>query len=174
MVRSARQATRGPRQAKDVGALAPYRVGASAGFYELFERANAQTRKTANTPRIVNRQSPIVNSRGAVLIAVIIIMLTVSLIGATLAAMFSSVTTRATVELHRAQALYLAEAGLAAASHQLRQAGITGTEVPKDQPPVSLGEGSYQFSIDFGSRTITSLGEAHGVRRMIQVKYQLF
>jgi len=109
-----------------------------------------------------------------VLLGVLIIMLTTSVIGATLASFFLSVTTVAEAELARAQALYLAEAGIARAIHQLRQAGRFGGSAPPQVPPTSLGEGQYEMFHDVTAGLITATGTVRGVRRTVQIKYLPF
>ena len=111
-------------------------------------------------------------SEGVILLGGLIMLLTVSLIGATLASFFLSVTTLAEVELTRAQALYVAEAGVAQALHQIRQAGALGGEAEPKIPTTPLGPGSYEVVHEIG--LITSTGTVRGVRRTIQVKYQPF
>jgi len=111
---------------------------------------------------------------GAVLLAALIILLTISLIGATLASFFFSVTTVAEVELARAQALYLAEAGIAKAIHQIQQAGGLGGEAQQQIRAVLLGDGEYDITHDLVAGLITATGKVRGVRRTIQVKYYPF
>ena len=109
---------------------------------------------------------------GAALLGVLIVLFTISLIAVTLVSFFLSVTTAAEVELARAQALYLAEAGVASAIHQLREASLTGGEVSEKIQSASMGEGEYRVSNDLSTGLITSVGVARGVRRTIQVKYR--
>ena len=114
------------------------------------------------------------SKRGTVLLGVLIVLLTISLIGATLASLFLSVTAMAEVELERAQALYLAEAGVAQVLHQLRQAGASGLAVgiSEQVQSASLGEGEYEVRNDPVTAVVTSVGKVRGVRRTIQVRYQ--
>lgn len=113
-------------------------------------------------------------NRGAILAAAIIILLTISLIGATLASFFLSVSTTAETELARAQALYLAEAGITQAISQLRSAGLMGGAAPQHLPPTPLGEGTYEVTHDVVTGVITSTGAVRDVRRTVQVKYYPF
>ena len=113
-------------------------------------------------------------ARGAVLLGVLVIMLTISMIGATLASFFFSVTTVAEAELSRAQALYLAEAGLAYAVAQIRLTGQLGGAAQVQTPPTRLGDGEYEVLHDASEGLITSIGTVRGVRRTVQVKYQPF
>ena len=109
--------------------------------------------------------------RGAILLGALIILLTISLIGATLSSLFLSVTTVAEVDVARAQALYLAEAGIAQAVYQLRMAGALGGEVQQKMPPAPLGVGVYEVNHDVANALITSTGKVRGVRRAVQIKY---
>jgi len=113
------------------------------------------------------------DGRGIVLLGALIILLTISLIGATLASFFFSVNTVAEVELSRAQALYLAEAGIANAVQQLHQGGLSG-DVEQHLGPTSLGEGEYEVTHDPAAGLITATGKVRGVKRTIQVKYLPF
>ena len=109
--------------------------------------------------------------RGAILLGALIILLTISLIGATLSSLFLAVTTVAEVDVARAQALYLAEAGVAQAVYQLRVAGVLGGEVQQKIPPTPLGMGVYEVNHDVENSLITSTGKVRGVRRTVQIKY---
>lgn len=113
------------------------------------------------------------NAGGAILLSVLIILLTISLIGATLASFFLSVTTLANLELAQVQALYLAEAGVARALHELHQAALMGGEPPL-LLRVPLGEGEYEVAQNPSKGLITSTGWSQGVRRTIQVRYTPF
>lgn len=127
--------------------------------------------------------------RGAVLLIVLIMVLTISLLGATLMALFFNVLTFSQIELDRTRALYLAEAGIAKALGVLKnQAGVgaapespakadeaTGTKrSDRIIAPTQLDGGYYEVFNDFLQSTIISIGTSNGVRRTIQVKYNAF
>ena len=123
--------------------------------------------------------SKILNSKkssGAILLMVVIIMLTVSLLGATLIALFHNILSMNQIDLYRTQALFLAEAGLAQAVQTLRgQAGaVPGGKAGRILGPVVLGEGSFEVYGDFAESTLVSVGSSHGVSRSIQLKYNAF
>jgi len=103
----------------------------------------------------------------------LILLFTISLMGATLALFFSSISTVADVEVSRAKALYLAEAGVAKTVSQLRQAAATGEPTIAALPATALGEGRYEVEHDPSSGLITATGTVHGISRTIQVKYHL-
>lgn len=109
---------------------------------------------------------------GIVLITVVIILLTICLIGASLVAFFSSVNISARNVADQAKALYLAEAGIAHAVHNLRTQAGAGGILDETIGPITLGEGNYQISVDFSQSLITSTGEVHGARRTIQLQYK--
>jgi Tfp pilus assembly protein PilX len=112
--------------------------------------------------------------QGAVLLSTLVMLLTINMIGATLTSLFLSVTTTADLEHQRAQALYLAEAGLTLALYQLKQAGQGSAAVQLDVPPTPLGGGTYAVEHDVVSGIITATGEFQEVRRTIQLKYHVF
>ncbi len=116
------------------------------------------------------------SDRGAVLLIVIIVMLTVSILGATLVTLFFNVLTVGQNELHRAQALYLSEAGIAVAMKNLK--GQKGQKVvlPENRivPVTQLGEGTFEVFLDQAESTLVSVGVSHGVSRTIQLKYNAY
>lgn len=118
-----------------------------------------------------------VMERGAILLIVLIVILTISLLGATLMALFYNVLIASQTEIGRARALYLAEAGISKAISMLKsQAGVVSKGGQSQQiiPPTQLGPGSFEVYNDFSQSTIVSIGESNGIRRIIQVKYNAF
>ena len=112
---------------------------------------------------------------------VLIIILTISLLGATLMALFFNVLSLSRIELDRTRALYLAEAGIAKAIGVLKkQAGFPiSSEESAEQAdmivtPTKLNEGSFEVYNDFSQSTIISIGKSNGVKRTIQVRYDAF
>jgi Tfp pilus assembly protein PilX len=124
-----------------------------------------------------------VKDRGAILLIVLIIVLTISLLGATLMALFFNVLTLSQIEMDRTKALYLAEAGIAKAISFLKnKAASTKDSKPQQnfnsgaQPGrviavTKLGEGYYEVYNDFSQSTIISVGTSNGVKRTIQMRY---
>ncbi|MFH0855790.1 MAG: hypothetical protein V1869_04715 [Candidatus Omnitrophota bacterium] len=117
--------------------------------------------------------------KGAILLIVLIVILTISLLGATLMALFFNVLSLSQIELDRARALYLAEAGIAKAVSALKnQAG----EAPVDEqeqldmivPPTKLNGGVFEVYNDYSQSTIVSIGNSNGVKRAVQVRYNAF
>ena len=116
------------------------------------------------------------NLRGAILLIVLIVILSISLLGATLAALFYNVLVSSQIELDRARALYLAEAGIARAISLLRTQAGTAANASSEQiiPSTKFGEGKFEVYNDFLQSSIISIGESHGLRRSIQLKYNAF
>jgi hypothetical protein len=118
---------------------------------------------------------------------VLIVILTISLLGTALFALFFNVLLTSRVELYRAQALYLAEAGLAKAVSTLKTRAGTGAgtgavqvvfaDTPQLQgivPKTELGEGFFEAYSDLSGSILVSCGSSHGVTRTIQMKYSAF
>ena len=122
-----------------------------------------------------------VNKRGAILLIVLIIILTISLLGATLMALFFNVLSLSQIELDRTKALYLAEAGIAKAIGVLKnQAGSVApsadSAIEPDMivTPTKLNGGSFEVYNDYSQSTIVSIGNNNGVKRAVQVRYNAF
>lgn len=133
-------------------------------------------------------------NRGAILLIVLIVVLTISLLGATLITLFFNVLTSSQIELDRMRALYLAEAGIAQATNSLKGAaaaeeagGGEGEEGFSTRPSgsleegleesagrMALGGGFFEVETDMSHSTITSVGISNEVRRTIQVKFNAF
>jgi len=125
-------------------------------------------------------RSPI-TERGAILLMVLIIILTISLLGATLMALFFNVLSLSQIELDRTRALYLAEAGIAVAIGIFKnQAGVArpaadnAAQADMIVPPTKLNEGSFEVYNDYSQSTIVSIGNSNGVKRTIQLRYNAF
>ena len=115
------------------------------------------------------------NQDGAILLIVLVVSLTVSLIGATLFILYYNVLTASQIELYRAQALYLAEAGIAKAMNMLKnQAGSTNLASNEIIPQTKLGEGYFEVYGDLAESAVIAVGSSHGVKREIQLKYSAF
>lgn len=125
--------------------------------------------------------------RGAILLIVLIVILTISLLGATLIALFFNVITSSRIELDRMRALYLAEAGIAQATSGLKGAASAEAAAAEGERQVqrekdveagagraALGGGFFEVETDMSHSTITSVGISNGVRRTIQVKFNAF
>lgn len=115
-------------------------------------------------------------------------VLSISLLGATLMALFFNVLSLSQIELDRARSLYLAEAGIAMAVARLKS-GQGGGAPAQDKassdsededatnriiPPTKLGEGYFEVYNDFSDSTIISVGTSNSVKRTIQVRYNAF
>lgn len=112
--------------------------------------------------------------KGMALITVVIIMITLSLIGATLIEFASYVNLSSETVMDQVKALYLAEAGIAYATSYLRsQAGSEKLKNKKIGPGV-LGEGEFTIEFAFAESLIISTGEVHGVSMKLELQYNVF
>ena len=113
--------------------------------------------------------------KGVALITVVIIMLTIALLGASLVELVTTVNLSSQSVVEQAKARYLAEAGIAAAIHQLRgKAGQTETTVDGKIGPVTLGDGTYTVIFNVAESLITSIGMVNGISKKIQLQYNVF
>lgn len=123
-----------------------------------------------------------VKKRGAILLIVLIVVLTISLLGMTLVALYYNVLTTGQLELYRAQALFLAEAGIAQAISSLKKeaesppvaAIIINESLKQIVPRTNLGAGYYEVFGNILDQVLVSTGSSHGVARTIQLKYSAF
>jgi Tfp pilus assembly protein PilX len=129
------------------------------------------------------------SKRGAILLVVLIMVLTISLLGATLMALFFNVLSLSQIELDRARALYLAEAGVAMAVSRLKGGGVTTPAATQSEaqpdstaderpdriiPPTRLGDGYFEVYNNYSDSTIISIGTSNSVKRTIQMRYNAF
>lgn len=114
------------------------------------------------------------NKNGAILFGVLIVVLMISLIGASLVAILSSLVLSSQYEISQTKALYLAEAGINHAIHLLQSQAIIITQEENFISSTLLGDGTYEVKLDFSQSLITSTGKVGGVRRRIQLKYNSF
>ncbi len=116
--------------------------------------------------------------RGVALITVIIIMLTMALIGASLAELSSAVSDSIGTILDQTKARYLAEAGIAHALHELRLGADLAVESvdPVSGEPIyyPLGEGGYSVVYDAEGSMITCTGIVHETKKTLQLQYNVF
>ena len=117
------------------------------------------------------------NQRGVALITVIIIMLTMALIGASLAELSSAVSDSVDNILDETKARYLAEAGIAHALHELRNGGDLSEAMDKitgEAIYFPLGEGGYSVVFDPAGSLITCTGIVHETKKTMQFQYNVF
>ena len=117
------------------------------------------------------------NNRGVALITVVIVMLTMALIGASLAELSSAVSFSAENILDETKARYLAEAGIAYALHELRNEADLSDAVDKNTgDPVyfPLGDGGYTVVFDPSESLITCTGIVNGTKKTLQLQYNVF
>ena len=117
------------------------------------------------------------NRRGVALITVVIIMLTMALIGASLAELSSAVSYSVDSILEDTKARYLAEAGIAHALHELRNGADLSDTVDKstgDPVYFPLGDGGYTVMFDPNESLITCTGIVNGTKKTLQLQYNVF
>ena len=121
------------------------------------------------------------SERGAILLMVLIVILMISILGATLVALFFNVLNLSQIELDRTKALYLAEAGIAKAIGVLKnQAGSpspsadSAAQAEMIIPPTKLNGDYFEVYNDYFQSTIISIGKSNGVKRTIQLRYNAF
>ncbi len=114
------------------------------------------------------------NQRGIALIAVVIMMISLSLIGATLIEFASSVSLSSQTVMDEVKALYLAEAGISYAIHSLRTRA--GSDKLKDEKlgPIPLGEGNFVVEFAFSESLIIATGTVNGVSKRLELQYNVF
>ena len=112
-----------------------------------------------------------VNSKGMILLAVVIVLLTITLIGGSLVLLFSSLNISTRTYADELKAMYLAEAGIAYGLHWLREEAQT--KKPDNLiGPINLAEGSYEVKIDLQESVITSIGRVNHVEKKLQLQYK--
>ncbi len=113
--------------------------------------------------------------RGVALITVVIVMLTMALIGASLAELSSTVNFSVDIILDETKARYLAEAGIAHALHAFRSGATLENTVDAEGNPIlfPLGEGAYSVTYDSSESLITCTGVVNQVRKTLQLQYNV-
>ena len=104
-------------------------------------------------------------------------MLTMALIGASLAELSSAVSFSVDNILDETKARYLAEAGIAHALHELRNGADLSDTVDKttgDPVYFPLGEGGYTVIFNSNESLITCTGIVHETKKTLQLQYNVF
>lgn len=115
--------------------------------------------------------------RGVALITVIIVMMTMALLGASLAELASVVNFSVDTMLNETKARYLAEAGIAYAIHQLRaktDLSVTIDKATGEPVLFPLGEGNYTVVFSPDESMITCTGIVHETKKTLQLQYNVF
>ena len=111
-------------------------------------------------------------NKAIILFSVIVILLTIALIGASLAAFLSFVDTSVRMIADEAKAFCLAEAGVAYAVHVLRTKAAAGEMFQEKVGPVKLGDGSYMVEFKLNQSLITSTGRSRNAVKRVQLRYK--
>ena len=102
-------------------------------------------------------------------------MLTMALIGASLAELSSAVNYSVDTILDETKARYLAEAGIAHALHQLRSgAELNTVDTEGNLIQYPLGEGVYSVTFDASESLITCTGIVNEIKKTLQLQYNVF
>jgi Tfp pilus assembly protein PilX len=114
--------------------------------------------------------------KGIALITVVIVMLTMALIGASLAELSSTVNYSVDIILDGTKARYLAEAGIAHALRTFRQGTSLENIMDAEGNPVQfpLGEGVYSVTYEPSESLITCTGTVNGTTKTLQLQYNVF
>lgn len=145
---------------------------------ELFRKPQSQPSQPIPLPisTPITQNVLLSSQRGIALITVIIVMLTMALIGASLAELSSSVNYSVDTILDATKARYLAEAGIAHALKQLRGGGVLENSLDADGNPVyfPLGEGYYTVTFEAEEALISCTGIVNGIKKTLQLQYNVF
>ena len=112
------------------------------------------------------------NTKGAILISVMIILLTIGLVGASLVELFTVITLSTQSIGDKAKSLYLAEAGISHAIHILR--GQAGSKETSEGilGPFKLGDGTYTIEIILEQSLIVARGDVNGTKKTLQFQFR--
>jgi Tfp pilus assembly protein PilX len=114
--------------------------------------------------------------RGIALITVVVVMLTMALIGASLAELSSAVNFSVDTILDETKARYLAEAGIAHALNKLRDGEDLSDTIDAEGNPVlfPLGEGAYSVTFEPEESLIICTGIVNETKKTLQLQYNVF
>lgn len=108
---------------------------------------------------------------GSLLLAVLVVLVFLASLGASLLGYVQSRRITVQLELDRLQALYLAEAGIARAIHEMRlDADLDGNGLG-NVGITTLATGRFRARHNFQTSTITGIGESNGVQRTVEIVY---
>ncbi|MFH0925160.1 MAG: hypothetical protein V1872_05945 [bacterium] len=109
--------------------------------------------------------------RGAVLISLLITIVFLTALGLSLVTSIYSRSIEVNVEIDRLKALYLAEAGIASAVHEMK----IGIDLDQDGlgniKSKRLGDGVYEVRHYYKDSLIISKGTVNSIQRVLQIKY---
>ena len=133
--------------------------------------------RTFHTPHstLRTRESVVLSclpSRGSILIACLIILATLTVYGGVLVSAVYERSLNVGVEVDRLQALYLAEAALAKSLNEVKSLRDPDGDGLGTVPAIKFGSGTYYAVHDPGTLAITGVGEVHGIKRRVRIKYE--
>ena len=112
------------------------------------------------------------DDRGSILIACLIILATLTVYGGVLVSAVYERSLNIGVEVDRLQALYLAEAALAKSLNEVKSLSDADGDGLGTVPETKFWNGVYYASHDPGTLAITGVGEVHGIKRRVRIKYE--
>ena len=110
--------------------------------------------------------------KAVVLISTLIVLSFLAIIGMTLVALVFSRLVQVEMEAYRLKAFYYAESGIAAALNRLKSDVDADKASDNNIRRTEFKEGWYEAFVDPSAGTITGIGECHGARREIEIKYK--
>ena len=108
---------------------------------------------------------------GSILIACLIILSVMTVYGAVLISVVYERSLGVSLSMDRTEALYLAEAGLAQALHEIKLLEDQDGDGIGTLPRKPLGHGVYFATHDPANLAITAIGEVNGVQRKVRIQY---
>jgi Tfp pilus assembly protein PilX len=114
------------------------------------------------------------DSRGAILMTVIVVLIFLSVMGMSLLGMLYARSTVSLLEVDRLKAFYLAEAGIARSVYELRHNIDYSGDGIGNISRTKLGDGEFWAAHNFITSTITATGEVNSIKRTIQIKYSVY
>ena len=109
--------------------------------------------------------------RGAALFLVLMIISTLSVFGGILMVLSNNRVLMCQLEADRVKAIFLAEAGLADAVHELKTNSDPDRNGLGTLAEKKLGDGVYSVTHDPKTNEIRSSGTVNGVTRTLQIRY---
>ncbi|OGW79419.1 MAG: hypothetical protein A3G33_03520 [Omnitrophica bacterium RIFCSPLOWO2_12_FULL_44_17] len=118
------------------------------------------------------RQNGKSSETGSILIVVLIILATLAIYGGVLVSAVYERSIHVTLEEDRLQALYLADAGLAAGINEVKSMRDRDGDGFGSIPKRKLGKGIYFAIHDPNTLSITGIGEVNDIQRRIRIFYE--
>ncbi len=138
--------------------------------FELFLLFECQNLKLSHSQ--FTKSSSHNYNRASILIVCLILISTLTVFGGVLISVVYERSLKIQLEVDRLESLYLAEAALARAIHEVKSAHDEDGDGLGTIPKTSLGGGVYYAINDPGTLSITGVGDVNGMKRRIRMKYE--